>query len=230
MNQKSVIYQAVAALVAFSALSTFANDPQNCNGCTSAPTPISNDTLQFSLDIAESAFQKGKMPAISDLEGSWKFVGKVDLPGAPDSNLKPFYDVTGRKNSDGSMSVLLNFNKGGPTGAINFEGNPIYTPDSVTIYNLGKKDINQGPNQISFLKNDQTVCFSQYSYTNKGQEYNDLERYSHFNSSCRLLKNDTKKMICQTALILAPDSTASFDDKKWNGKVRSYFAYAKDEQ
>ena len=210
-------------LTGFSGVAMAATDFVGCPTppCSGAPNPVTNGT-GFSRQIAQSAYANGSMPQIS-LAGDWKMVGAVSAQDAYDLDghaIQPGYNLDGFKNADGSLSALLGIQMGGATGETDFAGNPIINPSTVTLYNLGKSDLNQGPNELMFDLSAKAACFAQYAFNN-GESLSK----SHYNYQCRMVRNAPNKLICEIRLFLAAGEDSN--DKRFDRQLVAYFAFMK---
>lgn len=158
------------------------------------PQPISN---QLTYSDLYAYFIDGTAASEQLLLGEWKEVASYNS-----SNCKIASDLTdwaGIKNSDDSIRTLT----------FNYQQKPIPGPEpvlnvfSVTLTNLGKKNLNQGPYRIQAIEPQ----FSRWAYV-KGV----LSNKGYFENSCRLVAGNNKQLICSMHLELTDTATSSLSD------------------
>lgn len=180
--------------------------------CDHCPTqPVSGEIPSF--ERLQALYEQGTQPTPSQLEGRWRNVLDVFNPELNRAYPEKvdFANENGRINSDGSSFKSLNFTSKSDPWLGNYNLN-------VTLLNLGARNDNQGPNEVSFHEN--TACFAQYSYY-----YGKIYTSAYFYYKCRMVANSTR-MLCAYGYE-EPLATVSSNQKSWLGKIVGFEGFTR---
>jgi hypothetical protein len=180
-----------------------------CSSCPATPIPAN----LMSFERAEQIYTLGEEPKANQLQGKWKRVSLAKNPLMLDSTL--FEDTPDLSTKNGIINDDQSFK--GPLSfsvlSSNWTDEKITT---VTMSNLGEKDMNQGPYEVSWR--NRSACFAQYGYTR-----GDLDSSRSFTYSCRLAKGKQDRMICS----ITPEGHNDPRQVPWVGRVVQYYGFVK---
>jgi hypothetical protein len=149
-----------------------------------SPEPVpDNKIVRFSRAL--EYWNAGLYPTQAQLTGEWKNVGRNTDVACRDIQADE-YNSLGLKNSDGTIPTLkfsvvsTGDDFGGATGQNIF---------AVNLNNFGLEDADQGPYSVKLSPGEPQ--FAQYPYTAYG-----MSTSVYLGYDCRLLANNTSRMIC----------------------------------
>jgi len=167
-------------------------------------------TLPFSFSDGRGYFAEAVAVTLSQILGYWMRVGAAKRSDY-DAHLTEGYDPNGLKNTDGSLDSELFFSQ----FTAPFDGS---VRDQVQVLQLGNKDTSQGPYEVVITSGVSGANFAEWGYDADGGFSS-----THYDYDCRLMPQDSSKMICAITVrgaVYWPWTT-------WNGAVVFYAAYAR---
>lgn len=173
--------------------------------------PVGEDG-EFNFATSEAYFKSGVVPT-SMPYGKWKLIAHSYLKKAFDENgfpSKDEFNPAGLKNHDKSVNTIEIFQ----TDSFDISKKN----DVVSLKNLGKKGLDQGPNKI--VLNESGACFSTWGYDGSTGE----KSKNYYSQVCRIMPTNSKRLIC--AVTYRSKNPQNSWESAWNGKTILYNGYA----
>lgn len=159
-----------------------------------APKKVGSD---FKFRDGKALWDQALMPTPQSLVGLWNMIGWADV-SIYFARRKNFYNESGYKNDDGSISGL----------SFAWQKDPMKGADifSTEILNIRIKGRNQGPYEAVLDTEKKSLVSAVFGYS----QYGNLLLESYYRLDCRISAQDADELLCAYTLKLHPSEKSSF--------------------